>query len=141
MFGNRRTDWNKGNSFQGVQTPTQARFVGYYDIITNKLSGIIPSVRTLRLKSVTIHSIHGVGNGDGSDLSMNIILLSSMKGVCSSSFADNVNCKYTHNKEQNKVVVENIACGALAEEVKVVFYSNNPVSWLSCSDLIDHSVA
>lgn len=49
-----------------------------------------------------------------------------MKEVCSSSFADNVNCKYTHNKEQNKVVVEDITCGALAEEVKVVFYSNNP---------------
>ena len=81
-FGNRRTDWNKGKSFQGVQTPTQARFVTYYDIITNKLSGIIPTVRTLRLKRVTVHSIGGVGNGDGSDLTMSITLLSTMREMC-----------------------------------------------------------
>ena len=92
-FGNRRTDWNKGNSFQGVQTPTQARFVEYFSIITNKLGGLLPSVRTLKLKKVTIHSINGVGNGDGSDLSMNIILLSTMKEASSSKFETNENCK------------------------------------------------
>ena len=34
MFGNRRTNWEKGKQFQGVETPSQSRFVGYYDIIT-----------------------------------------------------------------------------------------------------------
>lgn len=126
-FGNRRTDYNKGKSFQGVQTPTQARFVGYFDIITNKLGGLIPAVRTLKLKKVTIHSINGVGNGDGSDLSMHIILLTTMKEVSVSTFVDNNNCKYTHSETGNKVTVENVVCSEpLTEEVKVVFYSNNP---------------
>jgi PTEN phosphatase family protein len=58
-FGNRRTDWEKGKSFQGVQTPTQARFVGYFDIIKNKLGGLLPSIRVLNLKKVIIHSIKG----------------------------------------------------------------------------------
>lgn len=124
-FGNRRTDWNKGNSFQGVQTPTQARFVEYFSIITNKLGGLLPSVRTLKLKKVTIHSINGVGNGDGSDLSMNIILLSTMKEASSSKFETNENCKCTHVETGNKVVIEDIVCDSLSEEVKVVFYSNN----------------
>ncbi len=46
------------------------------------------------------------------------------------SFLGNVNCQCQHSKEQNKVVVEDVACGPLSEEVKVVFYSSNPVSWV-----------
>lgn len=125
-FGDRRTDWNKGNSFQGVQTPTQARFVGYFDIVTNKLGGMIPSIRTLKLAKVTIHSIKGIGNGDGTDLSMVITLLSTKKEVAKCSFATNSNCKYTYNEVGNKVILEDIDCEALTEEVKVVFYSTNP---------------
>lgn len=58
-FGDRRTNWDKGSTFQGVETPSQSRFVGYYDIITNKLGGLIPSIRTLTLKKVILHSIKG----------------------------------------------------------------------------------
>jgi PTEN phosphatase family protein len=97
-FGNRRTDWDKGKSFQGVQTPTQARFVEYYEKITNKLGGLIPSPRTLKLKKITIHSINGVGNNDGSDLSMNIILLGeNQKEASSCTFSENRNCKVSKN--------------------------------------------
>ena len=97
-FGNRRTDWDKGTSFQGVQTPTQARFVSYFETITHKLGGLIPSARTLKLKKITIHSINGVGNNDGSDLSMNIILLGdNQKEASSCNFASNQNCKVSVN--------------------------------------------
>jgi PTEN homologous phosphatase len=59
MFGNRRTNWEKGKQFQGVETPSQSRFVGYYDIITNKLGGLLPSIKTINLKKITINSIKG----------------------------------------------------------------------------------
>ena len=58
-FGDRRTNWEKGKQFQGVETPSQSRFVGYYDIITNKLGGLLPSIKTIHLKKIRIHSIKG----------------------------------------------------------------------------------
>ena len=36
--------------------------------------------------------------------------------------------KCTHVETGNKVVIEDIVCDSLSEEVKVVFYSNNSVS-------------
>jgi PTEN homologous phosphatase len=59
-FGDRRTNWDKGNTFQGVETPSQSRFVGYYDIITNKLGGLLPAIRNLKLKKIVMHSINGI---------------------------------------------------------------------------------
>jgi PTEN homologous phosphatase len=72
-FGDRRTDWEKGDTFQGVETPSQSRFVKYFEIITNELNGSPPQIRTLKLKSIIINSINGVGNGDGSDFSFIVI--------------------------------------------------------------------
>lgn len=69
-FGDRRTNWDKGSTFQGVETPSQSRFVGYYDIITNKLDGQMPPLRTLKLKEVIIHSIKG-----------KLVILSSLSGL------------------------------------------------------------
>jgi PTEN phosphatase family protein len=59
MFGNRRTNWEKGKTFQGVETPSQSRFVGYYDIITNKLGGLLPPIKTINLNKIIINSIKG----------------------------------------------------------------------------------
>jgi PTEN phosphatase family protein len=91
-FGDRRTNWDKGNIFQGVETPSQSRFVGYYDIITNKLNGLLPSIVTLKLKKVVIYSINGIGNSDGSDLSM-IVYRNDKSTAVSCTFSTNTNCK------------------------------------------------
>ena len=91
-FGDRRTNWDKGNIFQGVETPSQSRFVGYYDIITNKLGGLLPPIRTLRLRKVIIHSVEGVGNSDGSDFSMTIYTVDK-KTAALCNFSNSVNCK------------------------------------------------
>jgi PTEN phosphatase family protein len=91
-FGDRRTNWDKGNVFQGVETPSQSRFVGYYDIITNKLGGLLPPIRVLKLAKVIIHSIKGIGNGDGSDLSMIAYNVDKTVAV-SCNFSNDFNCK------------------------------------------------
>lgn len=91
-FGDRRTNWEKGSTFQGVETPSQSRFVGYYDVITNKLGGLLPSIKTLKLKKVIIYSIKGIGNSDGSDLSM-MVYLNNKKEAASCDFATNKNCQ------------------------------------------------
>ena len=58
-FGNRRTNWEKGTTFQGIETPSQSRFVEYFDKIRKEHGGQLPPKRTLRLKRVIIRSING----------------------------------------------------------------------------------
>ena len=59
-FGDRRTNWDKGKTFQGVETPSQSRFVEYYDIIIKNYDGLNPPIRNLKLKKIIIHSIKGI---------------------------------------------------------------------------------
>ena len=86
LFAHRRTDLTIGKTFQGVETPSQTRYVRYYDQILHKYQHSMPPNRWLKLKSILITSISsrndfllilnrfslfepiGVGNGDGSDL-------------------------------------------------------------------------
>lgn len=53
-FGQRRTDTNVGNKFQGVETPSQSRYVGYFEIMRNKLGGQVPPSTPLVIKQVNI---------------------------------------------------------------------------------------
>jgi hypothetical protein len=53
-FGNRRTDLDKGQTFQGVETPSQSRFVAYFDHIKNTLGGQLPPKRLLKLDKIIL---------------------------------------------------------------------------------------
>ncbi len=44
----------------GVETPSQSRFVGYFEIIKNDLGGLLPSICKLRLNKIIIKSIQGL---------------------------------------------------------------------------------
>jgi PTEN phosphatase family protein len=148
-FGDRRTNWDKGNVFQGVETPSQSRFVGYYDIITNKLGGLLPAIRVLKLSKVIIHSMRGIGNNDGSDFSMIVYNIDKTVAV-SCNFSNEFNCKvclnrilklflisrflrlkicfffqYSYSSEKNQVLIDKINSPPLKEEVKIMFYSSN----------------
>lgn len=59
IFGNARTDWDKGNKFQGVETPSQSRYVGYYEKILTQYGGNLPPRNELKLTKIIIHSING----------------------------------------------------------------------------------
>merc|ERR550519_991568 len=43
FFGFRRTDYNVGRTYQGVQTPSQSRYVGYVEKIFTKLNRRMPT--------------------------------------------------------------------------------------------------
>uniref|UniRef100_A0AAQ4RI99 Transmembrane phosphatase with tensin homology n=1 Tax=Gasterosteus aculeatus aculeatus TaxID=481459 RepID=A0AAQ4RI99_GASAC len=58
-FGERRTDKSQSSKFQGVETPSQSRYVGYYEIMKNKFNRQLPPPRSLVIKSIRIHSIAG----------------------------------------------------------------------------------
>uniref|UniRef100_A0A8D0FBH6 C2 tensin-type domain-containing protein n=1 Tax=Strix occidentalis caurina TaxID=311401 RepID=A0A8D0FBH6_STROC len=63
-FGERRTDKSTSTKFQGVETPSQSRYVGYYEILKNKYNLKLPPERQLKIKNLKIHSIHVIGLED-----------------------------------------------------------------------------
>lgn len=72
-FGIRRTDEAKGSKYQGVETPSQSRYVRYLEKVIYQMNGRLPAPKNLRVKSVKVTGLKTVGNGDGSDLSMEIV--------------------------------------------------------------------
>ncbi|MEE6472349.1 hypothetical protein FKM82_009583 [Ascaphus truei] len=58
-FGERRTDTSVSTKFQGVETPSQSRYVGYYEIVKNKYKLQLPPEKKLGIRSIRIHSIQG----------------------------------------------------------------------------------
>ncbi|WAQ99181.1 TPTE2-like protein [Mya arenaria] len=71
-FGDRRTDLSVGKTFQGVETPSQSRFVGYYEQVKKLYNCELPPKKELKITTFKIESIAGVGHGDGSDLSLEL---------------------------------------------------------------------
>lgn len=107
-----------GQTFQGVETASQIRYVGYFEQIKYQFEGRAPESRSLTLKTVKIFSIKGrhmhihetyggnnsecykivlylsllgVGRGNGSDLSMTIV--ENGQEIFHCKFAEGVNCK------------------------------------------------
>ena len=65
-FGNRRTDTNVSKKFQGVETPSQSRYVGYYEWVKNN-DRQLPAEVPVRITQIKITGVMYMGAGDGSD--------------------------------------------------------------------------
>ena len=65
-FGNRRTDTNVSKKFQGVETPSQSRYVGYYEWVKNN-DKQLPVEVPLKMTQIKITGMMYMGKGDGSD--------------------------------------------------------------------------
>ena len=57
IFAEGRTDLNRGKQYQGVETPSQTRYVGYYEKILHIYNHEMPPTKFLKLKSITITAI------------------------------------------------------------------------------------
>jgi PTEN phosphatase family protein len=57
LFAQGRTDLRHGHTFQGVETPSQTRYVGYYEKILHIYNNEMPPARFLNLKSIIITAI------------------------------------------------------------------------------------
>ncbi|MEQ2274816.1 hypothetical protein XENORESO_012377 [Xenotaenia resolanae] len=121
-FGERRTDKSQSSKFQGVETPSQSRYVGYYEIMKTQYKRQLPPPKSLRIKSIRIHSIAGVGKGDGSDLRVKIIVKKALVFEC--VCAKQENCKVFPDVGNNTAVIS-LQNGPIVEgDVKVMFESN-----------------
>ncbi|KAK4016065.1 phosphatidylinositol 3,4,5-trisphosphate 3-phosphatase TPTE2 [Daphnia magna] len=70
-FGSRRTDTRYGHAFQGVETPSQSRYVRYYERIKEN-GGHLPPDKRLHLRKIRMEGISRLGKGDGSDFSVEV---------------------------------------------------------------------
>ncbi|KAK6172672.1 hypothetical protein SNE40_016284 [Patella caerulea] len=132
-FGDRRTDLSVGSTFQGVETPSQSRYVGYYEKMKNEHNRELPPNKKLRIKTVKIEGLNGVGNGDGSDLGMEIRPEGNLIWEC--QFGPNINCQTMKYSDNNSIVVELQNSPVIEGDIKIMFRSNNklvPLGYDKC---------
>nr|XP_022341345.1 phosphatidylinositol 3,4,5-trisphosphate 3-phosphatase TPTE2-like [Crassostrea virginica]XP_022341346.1 phosphatidylinositol 3,4,5-trisphosphate 3-phosphatase TPTE2-like [Crassostrea virginica] len=122
-FGERRTDRREGSMFQGVETPSQSRYVEYYEKVKWELGGNVPPIKTVRITSIRVNSIKGVGKGDGTDLSLQVWLADKKIGEWTLKNPDHV--KLVHSKEEDYINITLHHCPSLSEDVKCRFLSTS----------------
>ncbi|XP_030056286.1 phosphatidylinositol 3,4,5-trisphosphate 3-phosphatase TPTE2 [Microcaecilia unicolor] len=121
-FGERRTDASMSTKFQGVETPSQSRYVGYYEIVKNKYKLQLPPEKKLRIKSFLVHSISGVGKSNGSDLKVQIIMKKEIVFQC--ICASQENCKLFFDAGNNTAIITLEGCPVISDDVKIRFESS-----------------
>uniref|UniRef100_A0A2I3NGC6 C2 tensin-type domain-containing protein n=1 Tax=Papio anubis TaxID=9555 RepID=A0A2I3NGC6_PAPAN len=120
-FGERRTDKTNSSKFQGVETPSQNRYVGYFAQVKHLHNWNLPPRRILCVKRFIIYSIRGVGTGGVCDLKVQIVM--EKKVVFSSTSLGN--CSILHDIETDRVLIDVFNGPPLYDDVKVQFFSSN----------------
>mmetsp|Transcript_19367 Transcript_19367/g.23975 ORF Transcript_19367/g.23975 Transcript_19367/m.23975 type:complete len:584 (+) Transcript_19367:44-1795(+) len=121
-FGNRRTDTEVGTKFQGVETPSQSRYVGYYEWIKNNGRKLPPPTK-LKIKDIVITGMWSVGNGTGSDFRVDIDL-GRGNTVYAVDFGSQENCVANYDSEQDVLHVTLSDCPSLIGDVRLLFQTD-----------------
>nr|XP_057943105.1 putative tyrosine-protein phosphatase TPTE [Doryrhamphus excisus] len=147
-FGERRTDKSQSSKFQGVETPSQSRYVGYYEVMKTKFNRQLPPPKSLRMKSIRIHSIAGVGRGDGSDLKVKIIVRKELVFEC--VCATQHNCSVFPDVGNNAAIISLPNGPVVQGDVKVMFESSAGIPkgyedvpfyfWFNTSFILDNKL-
>uniref|UniRef100_A0A8D1FUX5 C2 tensin-type domain-containing protein n=1 Tax=Sus scrofa TaxID=9823 RepID=A0A8D1FUX5_PIG len=125
-FGERRTDKSTSSKFQGIETPSQNRFVGYFAKVKNSFNMTLPLRKILTIKKIIIYSIHGKCFMDNWKIGQ--------EGHCSYCWGRlSRRCVHTspahscmvHDAETDRVIFNLLSCPPLYDEVKVKFLSSN----------------
>ncbi|KAM4876378.1 phosphatidylinositol 3,4,5-trisphosphate 3-phosphatase TPTE2-like [Thomomys bottae] len=118
-FGEHRTDRNVSSQFQGVETPSQSRYVRYFDILKNVLNWEMPVKKPLKIVKFVIYSIQGVGEGNGADLKIEIIMQHKTVFTCTRQ-----TCTVVHDIDTNRAIFLVPNCPDLCDDIKVKFSSS-----------------
>ncbi|CAM1319655.1 TPTE2 (predicted) [Pycnogonum litorale] len=132
-FGDRRTDLEVGTKFQGVQTPSQSRYVGYYNIIHNQLNDVLPEEVLLHLTRIKIYAFAGIGVGNGSDFWSEIFIR--RKKIFECIFGTEQNCLAKYDADEDFLDVTVVNCPVLAGDIRIKFQTSNekvPKNYENC---------
>lgn len=101
-FGERRTDYNVGKHFQGVETYSQIRYVHYFQKMQSNSLKTLPS-SPLMVTNITLTGLRNIGKGNGSDFVMTIF---NKDQVLVWNFSCPSNCSTTYNPTQDRLDIE-----------------------------------
>lgn len=159
LFGDRRTDRSMASKCQGVETPSQARYVRYFarvlglseneeipqalatlpvmteNSLLNPPNITLPNPRRLSLQQLQIVALIGVGIGDGSDLRCKIDVDRGEEQF-QMDFGTCLNCDPRYNGEQDALSVTPLNCPPLVGDVRIRFYCKSrkvPKGYEACS--------
>jgi PTEN phosphatase family protein len=118
-FGEQRTDKTIGTKYQGVETPSQARYVEYFNQVLHQMDGVIPPRKNLALKKIKICSLIGVGAGDGSDLTCQVYI--DRETMFTLDFGSQLNCQTDYQPEADILTITPTNCPTLAGNVRLKF--------------------
>ncbi|XP_003745380.1 phosphatidylinositol 3,4,5-trisphosphate 3-phosphatase TPTE2 [Galendromus occidentalis] len=133
-FGEVRTDLTVGTKFQGVETPSQNRYVEYFEQIKNNFSMQMPAPVTMKVTHIKIWGIGGLGKGNGSDLRCEVF--EGRSQVFDMNFGECRNCRVIHDPEANSLTVSAVNFPVVKGDVKFRFYSNSlsvPKGYENCA--------
>ncbi|NP_001090072.1 transmembrane phosphoinositide 3-phosphatase and tensin homolog 2 L homeolog [Xenopus laevis] len=132
-FGERRTDKSVSTKFQGVETPSQSRYVAYYEVLKNKFCRQLPPEKQLKIRSIKIHSIQGVGRSNGTDLKVQIIMKKEVVFQCVCETQEN--CKLFFDAGNNSIVLSLEGFPVISGDIKIrfEFSTNLPKGYDDCA--------
>lgn len=118
-FGNVRTDKTVGTKFQGVETPSQSRYVEYFEEVKDKHNGVLPDEVPLKIAEMRIYKLSGVGQGTGTDFSCEVFEATSK--VFEMDFGRQMNCQAHYRPEGDVLEVAPINFPIVKGDVKFKF--------------------
>lgn len=118
-FGNVRTDKTVGTKFQGVETPSQSRYVEYFDEVKDKHGSQVPDEVPLKVAEVRIYKLSGVGQGTGTDFSCEVF--EGKSKVFDMDFGRQMNCQAHYRPEADVLEVVPINFPVVKGDVKFKF--------------------
>uniref|UniRef100_A0A8C9K209 Phosphatidylinositol-3,4,5-trisphosphate 3-phosphatase n=1 Tax=Panthera tigris altaica TaxID=74533 RepID=A0A8C9K209_PANTA len=118
-FGERRTDKSTSTKYQGVETPSQSRYVGYFADVKNIYNLNLPARKTLKIKKIIIYSIHGKCFTYSWRIGQEGAIFSLSLGLC--PFPTHI----LHDIETDNVIIHLSSCPPLYDDVKVRFLSSS----------------
>ncbi|CAB4055302.1 TPTE [Lepeophtheirus salmonis] len=125
-FGSRRTDTNVSKKFQGVETPSQSRYVRYFELMKTTMGGRIPEPRPLLLKEFTISGMSYVGAGDGSDFWFSVDQGRGNR-VFSANMSFNRNCVSDYDSGKDILKIQILNSPILDGDIRVVFQTSSKI--------------
>jgi len=122
-FGNRRTDTNVSTKFQGVETPSQSRYVGYYEWVKNN-GRMLPESVPLKITEIIITGMMYLGQGDGSDFWMEV---DQGRGntVFNAVFGTQKNCSVHYDSASDTLKVKLTNCPTLQGDIRILFQTSS----------------
>lgn len=133
-FGDRRTDTSIGTKYQGVETPSQARYIDYFSQIITQFDGKIPEKKTIKLETINIEGISKIGKGNGSDMAC--IILIDREHLFHLNFGSETNCTAFYNREEDMLIITPFNCPLLIGDVRFKFHCHSskvPKGYESCA--------